>query len=76
MLVKQEKAQIPVPHVIATPLRLSGTPVHKKIEHAEGLSSRPWSQVVGWHPGQSAFPEPELRDPSMPVICFGDEPWQ
>jgi hypothetical protein len=71
MLVKQEKAQIPAPHAIVTPLILKGTVVHKKIEHVEGMSSRPWSQSVGWYPGESAFPGPELRDPSMPVISVG-----
>jgi hypothetical protein len=74
-LVKQEKAQLPAPLAILKPLTLSGTVVHKKFEHAEGMSSRPWAQVVGWHPGESAFPRPELRDPSMPVFCFGGEPW-
>jgi len=74
-IVKQEKAQIPAPSAILTPLTLSGTVVHKKFEHVDGMSSRPWASAVGWHPGESAFPSPEQRDPSMPVFCFGEEPW-
>jgi hypothetical protein len=49
--------------------------VNQKVERVDGMSSKPWAQIVGWNPGYSAFPRPELRDHSMPVFWIGHEPW-
>lgn len=46
----------------------------QKVERVGGMSSRPWAQIVGWRPGYSAFPRPELRDPSIPIFWIGRDP--
>ncbi len=35
------------------------------------LSPRAWSTVVGWHPGQSAFPDALTHESSMGLISLG-----
>jgi hypothetical protein len=68
---KKESAQAVTPittSVYIPPLTLKNS----KVEHTGGVSSRPWAQVVGWHPGYSAFPSPEQHDPSMPIISIGN----
>jgi hypothetical protein len=71
VLSKKESAQAVTPlttTVFIPPLTLKNS----KVEHTGGVSSRPWAQVVGWHPGYSAFPSPEQHDPSMPIISIGN----
>jgi hypothetical protein len=77
-IVKKVKTQIQTPTstTVFTPITVFKPVVHKKIERVDGMSSRPWAQTVGWHPGESAFPRPELLDPSMPIVWTGHEPWQ
>ena len=77
---KKEAAQIPIPVPIQihTPLTVppaAPTLKNQKVNRVDGMSSKPWAQIVGWQPGYSAFPRPELRDPSMPVFWIGHEPW-
>ena len=74
-LVKKEKTQIPTPPTVFMPLTIFKPAGQKQIERVDGMSSRPWTQIVGWHPGESEFTRPELLDPSMPVIWVGHEPW-
>jgi hypothetical protein len=45
-------------------------------EPVEGLSPQPWTATVGWHPGETAFPNSENFSTRMPLIWFGHEPWQ
>lgn len=73
---KKENAQLSTP--IHTPLTIppaAPTLKNQKVERVDGMSSKPWAQIVGWHPGYSAFTRPELRDPSMPIFWIGHEPW-
>jgi len=36
-----------------------------KIERVGNLSSRPWTEIVGWHAGQSKFPTAETAEPQL-----------
>jgi hypothetical protein len=47
-----------------------------KIERAGNMSSRSWTQTVGWHPGQSAFPSADTHESKLAVFWIGHEPWQ
>ena len=42
--------------------------------HVEGLDPRPWTKIVGWHPGESEFPNPENFSTGMPLIWIGQPP--
>ncbi len=45
-------------------------------EPVEGLSPQSWTTTVGWHPGQSAFPDENNNfSTGMPLLWFGHEPW-
>jgi hypothetical protein len=39
-----------------------------------GLDTRPWTEIVGWHPGESAFPNAENFSTEMPLFCIGQWP--
>jgi hypothetical protein len=41
-----------------------------EIEHYGNLSSRPWPQIVGWHPGESQFPTAENQEPQLVLVQF------
>jgi hypothetical protein len=45
-------------------------------EPIEGLSPQAWTTTVGWHPGESAFPDLDGQNVSteMPLVWFGHEP--
>ena len=43
-------------HLLAPKGTVRGKPVPKPIE---GMDPRPWSNVVGWRPGESQFPSAE-----------------
>jgi hypothetical protein len=73
--LKKEKTQFSTSLTVFMPFTPPKPVVPKKIEHVDGLSSRPWAERVGWNPGESAFPRPELRDPSLDVFWVGHEPW-
>jgi hypothetical protein len=75
-LAKKESVQIPASaSVVRAPLLFLAKPLVKhKVWSVDGMSSRPWGQIVGIHPGYSAFPAPELRDPEMDVIWVGRDP--
>jgi hypothetical protein len=47
-------------------------------EPVEGLSPQAWTTTVGWHPGESAFPDMDGKNFSteMPLVWFGHEPGQ
>lgn len=45
-------------------------------EPVAGLSPQAWTTTVGWHPGESAFPDDNTSLTGMPVLWFGREPWQ
>ena len=73
-MVKKESAELPTSGV-STPLKYLTKPlVKQKVESVDGLSSRPWGQIVGIRPGYSAFPPPEMRDPTMYVLWVGRDP--
>lgn len=73
-LVKKENAQLPVSGV-STPLRNLAKPLVKnKVESVDGMSSRPWAQIVGIHPGYSAFPPPEMHESTLDLFWVGRDP--
>jgi hypothetical protein len=47
-----------------------------RIERMGNMSSRPWTEIVGWHPGQSQFPDAENRQPQLTLlsVSFGPHP--
>jgi hypothetical protein len=46
-----------------------------KTYRAEGISSRPWTQIVGWHPGDPPpCVDPKNHESQMRLIWFGVEP--
>src|SRR5882724_5967721 len=47
-----------------------------KIERYGNMSSQPWTQTVGWHPGASEFPDTDMHESKLNVIWTGHEPWQ
>jgi hypothetical protein len=40
----------------------------------EGLDTRPWTKVVGWHPEYSAIPNAENFSTEMPLLWIGRTP--
>jgi hypothetical protein len=40
----------------------------EEIERVGGISSRPWTSVVGWSPGASAFPDAKTHEPTLKLI--------
>jgi len=44
-------------------------------ESVEGITPRAWSTTVGWHPGESAFPDNVNSSTGMPIFWIGHEPW-
>jgi hypothetical protein len=49
----------------------------KNQEPIEGYSPVAWTTIVGWHPGESPFPDDNPKfSTGMPVLWFGHEPWQ
>jgi hypothetical protein len=65
-LVKQQKAQVSKP--IFVPLRLTQPAPKQKIEHVDGMSSRPWMLRVGLHPGWPAIPRPERHEATWRIL--------
>jgi hypothetical protein len=41
-----------------------------KIERVGKMSSRPWTEIVGWHPGTSAFPDYKSPDPQLTLASW------
>ena len=39
-----------------------------RIQWYGNVSSRPWTDVVGWHPGQSQFPNGETAEPQLVLL--------
>jgi hypothetical protein len=45
-----------------------------KVERVDGLSSQPWSRMVGSRPGWSTFTDPERHDATLDVFWIGAPP--
>lgn len=52
----------------------SSTVQAEPIRREGGLSSRPWTSIVGWAPGGSAFPDPTTHELSIGLFTFGGSP--
>ena len=39
-----------------------------RIERVGKMSSQPWTEIVGWHPGTSAFPTAETAEPQLTLL--------
>jgi hypothetical protein len=66
-LVKQQKVQVSnkpifVPFTVAQPAP------KQKVERVDGMSSRPWAQIVGSHPGWPAIPPPERHEQTWRIL--------
>jgi hypothetical protein len=50
----------------------------KSREPVESSSPQAWTTIVGWHPGQSAFPDLDGKNVSTetPLLWIGQEPSQ
>ena len=46
-----------------------------QIERAGKMSSRPWTEIVGWHPGISQFPDAENHESQLTLlsVSFGSQ---
>jgi hypothetical protein len=42
----------------------------RRIERDEGISTRAWTEVVGWNPGGSAFPDATTHEPKMNLLVI------
>jgi hypothetical protein len=47
-----------------------------KIERYGNMSSQPWTEIVGWHPGTTQFPDADTHESKLNLIWIGHEPWQ
>jgi hypothetical protein len=73
-MVKKESAEAPVSGV-STPFKNLTKPLVKnRVETVDGMSSRPWAQIVGIHPGYSAFPPPESHESTLYLFWVGHDP--
>ena len=67
---KVDKAKIQV----STPLNLLNQPLKKEqptIDRVGGMSSRPWTQIVGWHNGQSTSWNPDTHEADFCLLSLG-----
>ena len=39
-----------------------------QIERVGNMSSRPWAEIVGWHPGVSQFPDAENHESQLVLV--------
>jgi hypothetical protein len=42
----------------------------RRIERDTGVSTRAWTEVVGWNPGGSAFPDATTHEPNMSLLVI------
>jgi hypothetical protein len=57
------------------PLARSAVIDKYRIERDGNLSSRPWTEIVGWHPGSpSGFLNARPEDTGWPLLWFGAAP--
>jgi hypothetical protein len=63
--------------VVLTPLSKSLPPSNDKIQRVGNVSSRSWTQTVGWTPGISEFPteNADPKDQGLSLFWIGHEPW-
>lgn len=46
-----------------------------EIDRVGGISSQPWSQIVGWHNGEPAsLMDAKVHEPKLHLLWFGAEP--
>ena len=41
-----------------------------EIYRAGNMSSRPWTEIVGWHPGVSQFPDGHNHEPQLTLLTW------
>ncbi len=46
-----------------------------QIDRVGNMSSRPWTEIVGWHPGTSQFPDAENHESQLILlsVSFGPQ---
>lgn len=52
------------------PLPPTGLKKKYEIERVGNLSSRPWTEIVGWRPGTSQFPDAENHVPQLVLVSL------
>jgi hypothetical protein len=62
--MKKEKVDV------FTQLKLRAPAATDKVYRVDGMSSQPWSRMIGPHPGISAFPQPETANPGFDLLSF------
>jgi hypothetical protein len=62
--------------LVNTPLNKYLTPSNDKIQKAGNISSRAWTESVGWNPGKSAFATESTgpNDQGLTLLWIGHEP--
>ena len=51
-------------------------PSRAKVEHVDGISSQPWANAVGWHPGEQTYFDGVTHDAHFNLFWAGAEPPQ
>jgi hypothetical protein len=60
---------------LANPFTPAKAEDKSKIERYGGMSSRPWTQIVGWHPGEpAAFTDGKTHVAELPLLWIGAKP--
>jgi len=67
------KVQEPKLHWLAP---VTTTKTNNNLKSVEGLDSRAWTTVAGWHPGGSAFPAAETHRSKLCLFWVDFEPSQ
>ena len=71
---KVEKTKIEVSSPLLLNLKQPVKQENTTIDRVGGVSSRPWTQTVGWHNGQSTAWNPDTHEAQFCVLSFGAEP--
>jgi hypothetical protein len=50
------------------------TKLKENLKPVKGLDPRAWTTVVGWHPGESAFPSAETHEGGLCLFWMDIEP--
>jgi hypothetical protein len=68
--VDQKKIHVTTP-LSAPPVNPFKVPVQTEINRVGNVSSRPWTEIVGWHNGQSVSWNGEDHEPQFCVLSLG-----
>jgi hypothetical protein len=59
---------------VFAPLNLTQPQAQDKIDRAGGMSSQPWTKIVGWHNCAPTFSDADKHEAHFCLVSFGAEP--